>query len=70
MHPFLIALVVNDALFATIIGTSFTASLALMAWIVKSLILLSAKVDRIDERVDLLERDNGQHARTRAPRPQ
>ena len=59
MRPFVLALVVNDTLFATIIGASFTACLALMAWMVRTLATLSAKVDFLDERVERLERWDG-----------
>jgi hypothetical protein len=55
----LAALVVNDAVGATLIGASFTASLALMAWIVKSLILLTTQVSGIERRVEELETARG-----------
>ncbi len=66
MFPF-VAAQVNDSLFAAIIGTSFTACLALMAWIVKSLITISGRLDGIDIRLGRVE-ESSNGARRNAPR--
>lgn len=62
----MLGLVVNDTLFATIIGASFTACMGLMAWIVKTLLTLSIRVGGIDDRLSHLESQNGQQ-RARSP---
>jgi hypothetical protein len=56
-----IGIVVNDTLFSTIIGVSFTACLSLMAWIVRSLVTLNGKVDRMDDRLGDLELSTNGH---------
>lgn len=59
----LVGVVIEDGLFATIIGASFVASLGLMAWIVKKLAELDTKVDLHDWRLQRLEdRLNGEAA--------
>lgn len=66
MPPFLLALtalVVNDQLFATVIGGSFVSVLALMAWIVRTLATLTARVEYMDDRIERLENMNGQTTR-------
>lgn len=68
MPPFL-ALIVNDSLFAAVVGTSFTACLALMAWIVKSLITLSEQVETMDIRLRRVEESNGQRSTGKTQRP-
>lgn len=45
----MLALVVNDSIVAAIVGSSFTACLALMAWIVKGLLTLNGRVDVIEQ---------------------
>lgn len=45
----MIGLVVNDSIVAAIVGSSFTACLALMAWIVKGLLTLNGRVDVIEK---------------------
>lgn len=57
-----VGVVINDQAFASVIGASFTATLMLMAWIVKTLAGLSAKVDYLDERLGRLESMNGRAA--------
>lgn len=46
---------IDPSVAAVIIGASFTASLGLMAWIVKTLAEVNVKVESMDERVKRLE---------------
>lgn len=50
-----LAVVINDSVFAVILGASFTSSIALMAWIVKTLAALNVRVEINEERIDRLE---------------
>lgn len=49
------AVIINDSVFAAVLGVSFTSSIALMAWIVKTLAGLVARVESVEDRVDRLE---------------
>lgn len=51
----MLAVVVNDSAFAAVLGVSFTASIGLMAWIVKTLAGVAVRVENVEDRVDRLE---------------
>lgn len=51
----MLSVVINDSAFAAILGVSFTSSIGLMAWIVKTLAGVAARVESVEDRVDRLE---------------
>ncbi len=50
--------VVNDSVFAVVLGVSFTSTIGLMAWTVKTLATLVGRVEALGDRVEWLERQH------------
>lgn len=50
-----LGVVISDSIFAVILGISFTSTIALMAWIVKTLAGIAVTVEDHDDRLGRLE---------------